>query len=424
MPIKRLKPASDEELITHIKNSLADHEEEYAIGAWESFNKEEQKRPTIVFWLGRLSIASAILLIGFAAFFYFKTSKPKINLSNDIVKNTPEVFKPAPIKGIGTNKLESNVTTKLFEETANNNLKSNPIAAATPDEVNIVEEFPEVISRSSMGIQQDAYRSETASVKQESAVSTPIITPDQSKSEIKKPITLDDFLAKENRLNKADEKKSGVSASDNKWDIGVMVAPSIGNNDKLNMGYGVSMAYNINNKLSIGSGLSYNEMGASKQVAGNSAPNSPSSNALINDTKSLQSINTQVSGLDIPLEVRYNLSRRFYANVGISALAVIKQQQNNVYLQGTVVQRSAVSPAGDVQSQSFLITEKVSEKAPETLFANSKLIGFYNFSFGYKQRLSKDRSIGIEPFVKVPMKEVAKENLRLLGTGLKIRFDF
>jgi hypothetical protein len=424
MSIKRLKPGSEEELITHIKNSLADHEEEYAIGAWESFNKEERKRPTIVFWLGRLSIASAILLIGFAAFFYFKTSKLKINLSNDIVKKTPEVFKLAPIKGIGTNKLESNVTTKSFEETANKNLKRNPIAAATRNEVKIVEEFPEVISRSSTGMQQDANRSEAASVKQESAVSTPIITPDQSKSEIKKPITLDDFLAKENRLNKADEKKSGVSASYNKWDIGVMVAPSIGNNDKLNMGYGLSMAYNINNKLSIGSGLSYNEMRATKQVTGNSAPNSPSSNALINDTKSLQSINTQVSGLDIPLEVRYNLSRRFYANVGISALAVIKQQQNNVYLQGTVVQRSAVSPAGDVQSQSFLITEKVSEKAPETLFANSKLIGFYNFSFGYKQRLSKDRYIGIEPFVKVPMKEVAKENLRLLGTGLKIRFDF
>ncbi|HEX8609447.1 MAG TPA: hypothetical protein VF679_12470, partial [Pedobacter sp.] len=138
----------------------------------------------------------------------------------------------------------------------------------------------------------------------------------------------------------------------------------------------------------------------------------------------LQSVNTRVSGIDIPLEVRYNLGSRFYANVGVSAFAVINQQQNNVYLQGTVVQRSAANAAGDLQAQTFLVTEKVSETAPETVAANNKLIGFYNFSFGYKQKISKDKSIGIEPFMKVPMKDVTKENLRLLGTGLKIKFDF
>jgi hypothetical protein len=418
MPIRRLKPSSEEELITHIKNSFADHEEEYVPGAWENFNKKDNKKTGFIYWIGGLSTAAAVLLIGFL--FFFNTGDQKVTnaVNHSIAKNAPTVVKPDVKVETTTGLIAPNNQVEQIITTDNNPIKSNSLLQ-DQEELAVIGE-PTPLNTPNTAIA--AVVPENTSINEQNQVAA--LIGDQTNKNQKKPVTIDEFLANENTKNRMD-KDPGVKQSPNKrWDLGVVVAPSIGNNEKLNMGYGVSMAYNLSNKVSVGSGLSYNEMGASKDIIGNSAPNSPSANALVSDTKSIQSVNTRVTGIDIPLELRYNLSSRFYANVGVSAFAVINQQQNNVYLQGTVMQRSAVNPAGDLQPQSFLMTEQVSEKAPESLSPNNKLIGFYNFSFGYRQKLSKDKYIGIEPFMKVPMREVTKENLRLLGTGLKIKFDF
>jgi hypothetical protein len=419
MQIRRLKTSSDEELINHIKNGLADHEEEYVVGSWEKFNKEEKKRPAIILWMGGIGAAAAVLLISFALFFNENSKEKTISGDNGIAKTAPlEVDEPT----ISDNNIDSSNDRIQPEPTENVNTASTALigkkeAIITNSNLALINPAPDPLRLTPPLIAANAI------VKQPDPVA--VVTADPTDNIAKKPITLDAFLAKENELNASKKATGEKQTLTNKWDVGVVVAPSFGNTtDKLNMGYGVSMAYNLNSKVSVGSGISYNEMGASKDIIGNSAPNSPSANALVSDTKSLESVNTRVSGIDIPLEVRYNLSSRFYANVGVSAFAVINQQQNNVYLQGTVIQETTLNLAGDVQPQSFLRTEKVSEKAAETLSPNSRLIGFYNFSFGYRQKLSKDKSIGIEPFMKVPMKDITKENLRLLGTGLKIKFDF
>ena len=418
MPIRRLKPSSEEELITHIKNSFADHEEEYVPGAWENFNKKEDKKNGLIYWIGGLSTAAAILLIGFLYFFNTGHKKQDNAINHSIAKNAPVVVKPDVKAETTTGLIAHNNQVEQIVTTDNHPIKSNPLLQDKEELAVIAEPTPLTDPNTAIA----AVVPENTSIKEQNQVAAP--GADQTNTDKKKPVTIDEFLANENTKNRMD-KEPGVKQSPNKrWDLGVVVAPSIGNNEKLNMGYGVSMAYNLSSKVSVGSGLSYNEMGASKDIIGNSAPNLPSANALVSDTKSLQSVNTRVTGIDIPLELRYNLSSRFYANVGVSAFAVINQQQNNVYLQGTVMQRTSVNLAGDAQPQAFFVTEQVSEKAPEALNPNNKIIGFYNFSFGYKQKLSKDKYIGIEPFMKVPMKDVTKENLRLLGTGLKIKFDF
>lgn len=433
MQIRRLKTSSDEELINHIKNGLADHEEEYVVGNWEKFNKKEKKRPAIILWMGGIGAAAAVLLISFALFFNENSKEKTISRDNGIAKTAPLEVDELGNSDNNTGSSTVRVQPESVEKTTNAltavigkeqvTTTNSDLALVSP--VNDLLPLTAPLIAANPIVKQPDYivNQQALVVKQPDPVA--VVTADPTDNIAKKPITLDAFLAKENELNASKKAAGKKQTLSNKWDLGVVVAPSFGNTtDKLNMGYGVSMAYNLNSKVSVGSGISYNEMGASKDIIGNSAPNSPSANALVSDTKSLESVNTRVSGIDIPLEVRYNLSSRFYANVGVSAFAVINQQQNNVYLQGTVIQETTLNLAGDVQPQSFLRTEKVSEKAAETLSPNSRLIGFYNFSFGYRQKLSKDKSIGIEPFMKVPMKDVTKENLRLLGTGLKIKFDF
>jgi hypothetical protein len=433
MQIKRLKTSSDEELINHIKNGLADHEEEYVVGNWEKFNKKEKKRPAIILWMGGIGAAAAVLLISFALFFNENSKEKTISEDNEIAKTAPLEVDELGNSDNNTGSSTVRVQPESVEKTTNAltavigkeqvTTSNSDLALVSP--VNDLLPLTAPLVAANPIVKQPDYivQQQNSVVKQPDPVA--VVTADPTDDIAKKPITLDAFLAKENELNASKKATGEKQTLTNKWDLGVVVAPSFGNTtNKLNMGYGVSMAYNLNSKVSVGSGISYNEMGASKDIIGNSAPNSPSANALVSDTKSLESVNTRVSGIDIPLEVRYNLSSRFYANVGVSAFAVINQQQNNVYLRGTVIQETTLNLAGDVKPQSFLRTEKVSEKATETLSPNSRLIGFYNFSFGYRQKLSKDKSIGIEPFMKVPMKDVTKENLRLLGTGLKIKFDF
>jgi hypothetical protein len=433
MQIKRLKTSSDEELINHIKNGLADHEEEYVVGNWEKFNKKEKKRPAIILWMGGIGAAAAVLLISFALFFNENSKEKTISEDNEIAKTAPLEVNELGNSDNNTGSSTVRVQPESVEKTTNAltavigkeqvTTSNSDLALVSP--VNDLLPLTAPLVAANPIVKQPDYivQQQNSVVKQPDPVA--VVTADPTDDIAKKPITLDAFLAKENELNASKKATGEKQTLTNKWDLGVVVAPSFGNTtNKLNMGYGVSMAYNLNSKVSVGSGISYNEMGASKDIIGNSAPNSPSANALVSDTKSLESVNTRVSGIDIPLEVRYNLSSRFYANVGVSAFAVINQQQNNVYLRGTVIQETTLNLAGDVKPQSFLRTEKVSEKATETLSPNSRLIGFYNFSFGYRQKLSKDKSIGIEPFMKVPMKDVTKENLRLLGTGLKIKLDF
>ncbi|RZK66962.1 MAG: hypothetical protein EOO92_24705, partial [Pedobacter sp.] len=97
---------------------------------------------------------------------------------------------------------------------------------------------------------------------------------------------------------------------------------------------------------------------------------------------------------------------------------------NNIELQNNIFTRSTSGTLLYYPYQKLIVSEKVTESAPASETESNNYIGFYNFSFGYKQKVAKDKSISIEPFMKVPMREVTKDNLRLMGTGVKLKFDF
>lgn len=195
------------------------------------------------------------------------------------------------------------------------------------------------------------------------------------------------------------------------------------------MGYGINMAYALSSKVSISSGLAYNEMGSARDNTNlsQSAPNSPSmAAAFVSTSKELRSVQTRLRGIDIPLEFRYKFSSKVYANAGVSVFAVFKQEQQNTFLQSSVESASSTSLVNEERDafKQVLVNRVVSEEAPAEEIKNDPYLGFYNFSVGFKQKLSKKNSFAVEPFLKVPMKEISNDNLKLLGTGVKLRFDF
>jgi len=406
---------SEDELIAHIKESLTGHEEEYVPGAWENFNKIEEKRDTTILWLWRLSSAAAIILVASAAIIFFnnkatdlapvknaqhtqhKTAPPSVESDKQVVKETDL---PVTLK-----EPQQIAETKQKEDIKAYTVTQQPvnIAPVISTETIIEKSTPVVPLVRVPDVKQDI-------VKTEAKPRTP-----ENKNTI-----FQEFLNNETKKNQGDVlAKSSAARKEDKWEMGLVVAPSFGNAKKLNMGYGVSMGYALTNKISLTSGISYSEMAASKSL---SAP--VMSTAIAQENKNLESIEAKVTGIDIPLELKYHISKNLYANVGVSAFAVINQKQSNSYVQEKLMESPASPNEGLTDLKTYAVNERVVEPAPESEIKEGKYIGFYNFSFGYKQKISKNKAVSIEPFMKVPMKEVSKENLRLIGTGVRLKLDF
>ncbi|QNR82798.1 hypothetical protein H9N25_12405 [Pedobacter riviphilus] len=212
------------------------------------------------------------------------------------------------------------------------------------------------------------------------------------------------------------QKPANKASGSSKWQPDVYIAPAMGNDNKVTMNYGFSLSYAIANKLSISSGVSYASISTTESLDA-SAPQTLSG-------KNLASVDAKVRGINVPLELKYNISDKLYTNIGVSALAVLNNSQQNSYIVNQVQSFSSPAINGYADSKTMIVKEKTVEPQPEATIDPDKYIGFYNFSLGYKQKISKKNNIAIEPFLRLPMKTFSKENLNLTNGGLRLKIDF
>ena len=121
----------------------------------------------------------------------------------------------------------------------------------------------------------------------------------------------------------------------------------------------------------------------------------------------------------------------------------IGQSRSNTFIQGVVVNgttgkttssssegTTGASSPSDLSSSkgqfenTYILNKKVVESADLEAQNHVNYLGFYNLSFGYKKKMLKRHFVAFEPFVKLPIKEVTQDNLRLVGAGLRLKVDF
>lgn len=438
----------DKELIEHIKDSLTAHEEAYTPGSWERFSaQQEKKRRGFVLW--PLWSAAAVILIFGGLFFLNKNSKPVNQLANK--KPTPK--KESVIDTITPSIKNPNTQNDLAliapkpknKQGSTENLNGNTITQPS-----VIDTKPEIFSQNNViANQEHNAQADFATIVRQNE--NPLLKPatknfsianyNNKKAEIiiekKKPVqtklTFEDILTRDSYAN--NQQKTDKTKGNSKWEPGVYVAPAMGNDNKVNMNYGFSLSYNVADKLFISSGISYTALSStSNPSSGNNnmslnADASPvmsgKGNATVNTSKSLESVNANVRGINIPIELKYSISKKFYTGVGVSALAVLNNNQDNNYLVSSAQNRTvANSVNGYAEQQMLLVTERVSEPQAEATTAADKYIGFYNFSLGYKQKISGKKNFAVEPFLRVPMKTFSKDNLNLTNGGLRLKLDF
>lgn len=221
-----------------------------------------------------------------------------------------------------------------------------------------------------------------------------------------------------------------------KWLSSLYVSPVFGN-DNVNMGYGYQLGYEISDKVSIKSGIAYTKMSTSKNY---NTPEPPAmgmamySSVAVSDASNmraaafvpssapsyLQSVDAWVSGIDVPVEVNYNISKKVYASGGVSGLFVLDGKTKETF-QDNNVRVTVQSPQDKIkEDKNVALSNPYNNEQPES----TPFLGFYNVSMGYKQKVSKKNSVSLEPFIKVPMKQVTQQKLNYTGMGVRLKFDF
>ena len=405
----------DKELIEHITAQLQNHEETYPDGAWEHFSEKKNNRRGIAYW--PLWAAAALILILGGVFFaqnnidqkkQIVIIKPKAQQIPAADGNTNVVTEtktnPTSLNNDTNvlNKLAANRATKISE-----NLKPLLSQETSYPLINTVEELTPV--------NNNLLDSKLAGVNLSNLKSKQFnILTENKKPQLGTQTNFEKLLAKDSYANQ--QKPANKASGNSKWQPDVYVAPAMGNDNKVTMNYGFSLSYAIANKLSISSGVSYASISTTESLDA-SAPQTLSG-------KNLASVDAKVRGINVPLELKYNISDKLYTNIGVSALAVLNNSQQNSYIINQVQSFSSPAVNGYADSKTLIVKEKTVEPQPEANLDPDKYIGFYNFSLGYKQKISKKNNIAIEPFLRLPMKTFSKENLNLTNGGLRLKIDF
>jgi len=405
----------DKELIEHITAQLQNHEETYPNGAWERFSEKKNKRRGIAFW--PLWAAAALIIIFGGVFFAqnnidhkkdIAITKPKVqqNVTADRNANANIETKtnPTSLKNDTSpvNKLAANRPAKITE-----NIKPLLTARTGYSFINTLEQLTPVnnnlLDNKLAGANLSNLQTKQFDILTEKKKPQPIAQ-----------TSFEKLLAHDSYVNQ--QKPPTKTSENSKWQPDVYVAPAMGNDNKVTMNYGFSLSYAIANKLSISSGVSYASISTTESL-----------NASVPQTlsgKNLESVDAKVRGINVPLELKYNISDKLYTNIGVSALAVLNNSQQNNYIVNQVQNFSSTTANGYADSKTLIVKEKTTEPQPEANIDPDKYIGFYNFSLGYKQKISKKNNIAIEPFLRLPMKTFSKENLNLTNGGLRLKIDF
>ncbi len=411
------------ELIEHISEQLKVHEEAYETGAWESFVQfEKNKRPKLVHLRRFAAAASILLLLALGAFLYFSNSLSVLNNNaNSKIVLTPSLLGN---KNRHTNvnandnllkqkKLinKSSVKLQLSNDNSTTNFsKGNTLTYVKKDI--LIDTFRQVNNHlPNYSLHKDTSNKLMIAKEKQKPKLPKIWMPYNSQEDKqRKDLYLGQMAFDNNQdvINNGDTKK---------WSLGVVVTPSVGNNSKLNMGYGVAVGYKLTKKLSLNSGLAYTELSGSKDVA---------NNTVVAGSRSLESIEADVTGINLPIEISYHFNSNLYASAGVSAMAVLSNSQQNHYAVNQYQTSSFAANNGNLLKTQSLVNSadtKAVEEVPSSQLNNQNFAGFLNFSFGYKQKISnKMKSISVEPFISIPMSNnLANQNIHLGEMGVRFR---
>lgn len=445
-----MKEKDNKELIDRMAEVLRSHSVPYREGAWERFARKQKsaKRVLPIWYFGG---AAAAILVGLVFFINRNTVDQQITAPTNYTQ-TDDTEKREGDSLIGQESTVAGQHKTMGAPGLKRRLEKNESILAKVAEEKTKEE---IAASSVVTIDNEKLTQADNRVLELTENRTAVLPFDRNTAGSDNPAPereekntgTANFSAKEREdaliqmlsENSSSARVSGASAdqaADRRWNIGLMVAPSL-TDERFNMGGGVTVAYNISKKVSIGSGVSLVDLGfrQSSPNASNGSSDSPV-NASLSDaspmlsarsleTKELTSINTNLLALDIPIDIKYQVSKQFYATAGISFFAVLNEDRVDNFLTRTPTNnRTVQNTEGYAFSQPEFQVNSVSEKSNETLLQGNSYSGFLNFSVGRSMPISRKVGIAVEPFFKIPIGSLSNQDMNLRYGGVRVITSF
>ena len=454
----------NDDIFNHLKSVLRDHEEPYDEGAWERFAAKgkaaAKKAPVIAMW--KWAVAAAVIAgVALGVFNMGKEDDIDKPLAVDVQVNNKPADSSAPSGNNALVRAEQKENISSFDKEEKDMRNSATAVLPQPFHKAIVSQTgwarPDTVLTPSV-------RPEPG--KQPQVANAPITDKQQAQPVVdfwknkvvednrqeQKPVLKDNNSILIASASEPTEKKKRSEKS-SKWQPGIFISPLFGDLG-MNMGYGFSLGYAINDKIKISSGVAHTKITASRSYDA-ASPSLPGGGAIIADqptgplasgslktmaktmsnnsyvtgpqqVSTLQQIDGSLSGIDIPVDVNYNIGKKLYASAGVSGLVVINDNRKYTYLDSRNEKVSVQSSNGSQKEDRSVMFNEQSVTSRPIAAAGDHIpfLGFYNLSVGFRQKLPGKNAVSVEPFIKVPMQGATRQNLNYNGSGIRLKFDF
>jgi len=199
---------------------------------------------------------------------------------------------------------------------------------------------------------------------------------------------------------------------------------------------GIAVAYQLSDKFSVGSGVSIGRLGMGENpnydpLSGepprySSAPDGGIQGLAKNreEYKRDITLTSNVVALDIPLDFRYEVFNGFYTSVGVSYVAVLSEQRTEHFIGGLNETTFGADKGAGKNLVASTTVGYVSEKMDVQPLKGKGYTGFMNFSVGRKMSLSKHIFFSVEPYFKLPIGQLSKEQMDFTNGGIRIVTGF
>lgn len=428
---------TEKELIDHIRNVLISEEFNYREGAWEKFAEQQNiKKPSIP-WLRIWSAAAVLFLVVSSILYKSFTTQSVIEHGSKTVKNKP-VHQNETAKVLHSDKAAgAKYTPKAVSEIKQVSVHGSGIEHASGSKYYVAEKgnsgqqkteikdkFP-VQSKESLAavvmpdqasqLKQETFKSEEA-VKNQEAVKNHEIPKNQVPAQkLASAANQVSTVKKRTLADLPPEPLAKTTAKEGGWKFGLTMAQGAGTETKISSGYGVAVGYQFSPKISLNSGVGYTYTKAEKNIDAigiSNAGNGPASKQ------------TDFGGIDLPLEISYALNKKFYVSAGVSANVILNQKDIVSYVENAVQSSPYnISETGLIAFRESSVVTKTEVPVPKDEINGRRYIGYYNFSFGYQQKLSEGNALTIEPFLKIPTQEFSNDKLKLNIIGVRLRYN-
>jgi hypothetical protein len=429
------KSETDRDFLDLVKNTLDNYEEQYILGSWENFVKTRKRRRRVIFWRIGAGIAAS-LLIGWLGFRLIPSS-PFINYavtghesgeySNLVIPVAKDTLSKSILIEQGP---QANKETQLI---------SNDVSGHTPQ------------SRSGALSKERAYENNTgnsirsnASLAGNEVFQTETLIPAGAEAQ-----TLPDTIKAVNSLHPdytvpvksgsvAERTDSSVGKTlykqtdpqisnenditdppgEQKFRFGVNISPGVTTTStasSFNYSGGINADFEFLPAFRLSTGLQFEHL--------NVVNNDPSYDPALpqEETKA------ELVDLDIPLNITWKFlvrkSTSYYVSGGISSVVYLSEKYvNTSYSQQmvAVVEVNDYKPSITYQKENVKTTEQTTADPLSTFDFASRV----NIIFGFEQHLSSKLFLHVEPYLKIPISDLATQNIKYTTGGITCKISF